>query len=306
MAELNRTVCAVDFANTGIGDCPLVPKHIVGMFIVPKDFELTQAQLADLKNSLDDAANENNPSDRILPVHGFVGIEDNTEDVGTETLGYGGIAVINEGRYDLTFRMGQGGLCLLSSLRKLNGRPVRVLLYDADGVLYGVRDGSTMKGIPVELFYALPFTLSDGSGTTTSFRVRLVIAPEYLNDNLAFVATRPDGFLLQEVEGLLDIKFSLAPGSSNPVVQLTGYAGCGSQNVLQDYSSELGDVDMWIATNSQTGADIDITSVSINSSGVATITLDSAAPARISLVDVTALSDAGVVGYESRPILISE
>lgn len=306
MAELNRMVCASDFANTGVGDCPLIPKHIIGMFIVPKDFVLTESDLEDLKTSLEDATKANSQNERILPVHNFVGMEDNSEDLVEETLGYGGISVIREGRYNLTFQLGQGGLCLLNSLRKFNGRPVRVLLYDAAGVLYGYKDGSTIKGIPVELFYALPFTFSDGSGTTTAFRIRLVIDPSYLNDNLAFVATSGEGFLLQEIEGLLDIRLEETTGSANPVLKIKGFAGCGSQNVLKDYATELADEGMWVATNPATGAPVVITSVAINDDGIATVTLDSASDVRLSLVGVTALEAAGVVGYESRPITITQ
>src|SRR5699024_6831655 len=306
MAKLNQTVCAIDIANTGVGDCPLIPKHITGMFIVPKDFRLEPSDFDNLQEVLQDLAEDSNPSDRILPIHGFVGIEDNTEDLEVETLGYGGLAPIREGRYDLTFRMGQGGVCLLRSLRKLNGRSLRVLLYDADGVLFGAQDGSDMVGIPLEMFYALPMTLSDGSSTTTSFNVRLVFDASYLNDSLAFVETKTDGFLLQEISGLLDIYFMQAPGSSNPVILLTGSASCGSQNVLQEFSSELGDVGMWVATSAEDGSSVDITSVSINSEGVATITLDAAEDVIINLVDVDALSSAGVKGYEGRPIRVAE
>ena len=299
MAKFDRFVCAAEFANTGIGDCPIIPKHIVGMFIVPKDFEISISDAAALKKTLEDSVIEKLPKDRVLPVHGFVGVEDNSEDLVENTLGYGGISIIREGNYNLTFRLGKGGLSLQKALRKHNNKPMRVLLYDAGGMLFGVRNGSVMTGIPVDLFYATPMKLSDGSSEETSFSLRLVIKPVYLNDNLSYISTANEGFMLQEIEGLLDVHFTELSRALG-VIKLEGFAAFGTINVFKEYATELGVVTAWIATSVADGTANVITSVAINDEGVATVTLTDDVDTNINLVDVTALGLLGVTGYEGR------
>lgn len=301
MAKLNRFVCAADFANTGIGDCPIIPMHIVGMFIVPKGFEITSANAVDLKTTLEEAAAKNLRKERILPIHHFVGVEDGSEDPTENTLGYGGISITREGNYDLTFQLGKGGMCLQKALRKYNKRPLSVLLYDADGMLFGAKSGDVMKGIPVELFYASPMKLSDGS-TETSFHLRLVFKPNYFNENLAYIATQGEGFMLQEIEGLMDVELELVDRTLG-VIQLKGFAGCGTVDVLKEYASELSDEANWTAIDPDNGSVVTITSVAVNASGVATITLTDDVDAVINLADVSTLTTAGVIGYEGRPLV---
>lgn len=295
MAQLNKTLCAEAFGNTGVGDCPFIPKHVVGMFIVPNDFAIDESDMENLKTFLQDAAYADNRRERILPVHGFVGIEDNTEDLVAETLGYGGIAVIREGKYDLTFRLGNGGLCLLKSLRKYNNRPVNVLLILSGGTILGVRSGNTMKGIPVDMFYALPLTFSDGSGTTTSFRVRLVIRPEYINDVLAFVETSSDGFIPDEITGVMDAAV-IDAGSASNSVKVKVEVGCGGSNLIEDYETEMADETLWVVTDPTDGSTQTVTAVNIVD-GVATL-VGANLPARVNLAPISVLKANGVVGYE--------
>lgn len=308
MALLNRTTCAAGGGNTGIGDCPLIPKNIIGFFIVPNNFELTPAQLATLQTSLQTAANSDVTANRIYPVHDLVGITDNTGDLVTETLGYNGLSVISEGKYDWTFRFVNGGLCLLKQLRKYNNKSVRVLLYDASFVLYGTMKGANMAGIPLEVFHALPFTLSDGSGTTTAFNIRMVLDPVYLNDNLAFVETIDEGFLLKEITGLQDINLSeLIPPSAKPVIVLQALAGCSGENLYDLYSTELADEALWTVTNATTGADIAITSVAASAANKAfTVTIPATTdPVVVSLAPVSELVAAGIEGYEGKSVRVA-
>lgn len=43
---INQIICTSAGANTGIADCALTLKNIVGGFLVPNSFELTAADLA--------------------------------------------------------------------------------------------------------------------------------------------------------------------------------------------------------------------------------------------------------------------
>ena len=305
MAKINRFVCATEFANTGIGDCPIVPKHIVGAFIVPKDFEITAADAVTLKTFLEDKAAATLQKERILPLHNFVGVEDGSEDLVETTLGYGGISVTREGNYNFTYQIGQGGLCLQKALRKFNNRPVRVLLYDANGMLFGMKSENVVKGIPVELFYAMPMKLSDGSAET-AFHVRLVIKPAYLNENLSYIATAPDGFMLQEIEGLMDVQLEVASRTAS-AIQVKGFAGCGTINVLKDYATEFNEgvtpEARWSLLDPSTGTAITPTSISVNTEGVATITLASDVDVIINLASSAVLATDGIIGFEGKPVL---
>lgn len=301
--SFNRIKCAENFANTGIGECDLVPKHIVGMFLVPASFEIKPDD--DVKKVLQDAAEEDKIRDRIFPVHGFVEVEDNSEDPNEQTFGYGGLSISREGKYDWSFRFDKGGLCLLKRLRSYNKSNVRVLLYDADGVIFGRSQDGNLKGIPLDLFYAPPFTLSDGDSTSTSFQVRVVLDPKYLNDSMAFVDTSDLGFLPNEIEGLQDVHFEDS-GSTSATIKVKAVAGCGSENVLETFESELADDALWVVKDASDGSDLALTSVAI-SGGIATITGDSSFPSDVivNLADVSTLSAAGIVGYEGKQKLLN-
>lgn len=307
MGVINRTICVTGGGNTGVGDCPLIPRHIIGFFIVPSNYSITPTEALALQTTLQNDANNDLPSQRIYPVHGLVGLTDNTGELVTETLGYGGIAAITEGKYDWTFRLGRGGVCLQQQLRKYNGKSLSVLLYDNNYVLYGTLVNGNLAGIPLELFYALPFTLSDGSGTTTAFNVRMVMDPTYLNDNLAYLETREDGFLLSTITGLQDIKLVEAAGSAKPVIVVQALAGCGNENLYDLYSDELSEVALWTVVNANSGEEIAITSVATNDAVKGfTITIPATAdPVIVSLAPVSELETAGIIGYEGRPLTVA-
>lgn len=307
MANLNRTICVTGGANTGVGECPLIPKNIIGMFIVPNNLELTPAQIATLQTTLQGLAANDVPANRIYPVHNFVGLTDNTGELVTETLGYGGIAPITEGKYDWTFRISRGGICLQKALRKFNNKSVRVLFYDASYVLYGTMKGANLMGIPLEMFYALPWTLSDGSGTTAGFNVRVVFDPIYFNDNLGYVETSEEGFLLSEIEGIKEINLVEIAPSAKPVMVIQALAGCGGENLFSLYSTELSEVALWDVTNATTGATIAITSVAANAGAEAfTVTIPATVdPVNVKLAPISELEAAGIEGYESKTIRIA-
>jgi len=307
MSNLNRTICVAGGANTGLGECPLIPKNIIGMFIVPNNFELTPAQIATIQVSLQTAAANDSPASRIYPVHNFVGLTDNTGELVTETLGYGGIAPITEGKYDWTFRISRGGLCLQKALRKFNNKPARVLFYDASYVLYGAMSGANLIGIPLEMFYALPWTLSDGSGTTAGFNVRVVFDPIYFNDNLGYVETADDGFLLSEIQGIKEVNLVETVASAKPIIVVQALAGCGGENLYDLYSTELADEALWVATNANTGAVIAITSVAAAAATKAfTVTIAATVdPVNLKLAAISLLEAAGMEGYESKTLRIA-
>lgn len=299
---LNQLDCAQAFANTGVGECDLIPTNIVGMYIVPASFRIKPED--DIAETLRDAAETDVQADRIYPVHNFVGVDDNTGDLNEETLGYGGVAVLSEGKYDLTFRIGTGGLCLQKRLRRYNVTKPRVLLIDANGMIFGQMVGQDLAGIPLELYFARALQLSDGNSTTTAFRVRIMFDPKYLNDNFGFINSSASGFMPSEIVGLQDLSIKDA-GSSGTELKVTVKTGCGTEDTLEVFATELADDSLWVVTDADDGSAVTLSSVSI-AGGVATLTITAGADrVKVNLVPVSDLVAAGIVGYEGQPAIIT-
>lgn len=304
MAKLNLTVCAKNFGNTGIADCPLIPKHIVGMFIVDQSFRITATNALTLGTYLTTSAKADDRKDRIFPIHNFAEIEDGSEDLVTEELGYGGMNVIREGVYDFTFRLGSGDACLQRSLRTFNNRPQWVILYDADGNMFGRNVNGEFAGIPLKFFYAKPFTISDGSGTTTSFNIQITMDPKYLNDDLSFIVTSNETFMLESIQGLIDIFLTKSTGSTLAAVAVTNVNACLGFNFFDEYASEMAAPGMWVVTNMDDGSTMTPSGVVI-ANGVATLAFaGNADPLKIDLAAPSVLEGGGVVGFEGHPVVV--
>ncbi len=294
---LNTLDCTSQGGNTGFGDCFLDPKNMLGAIIVPLGREYTPAETATAATML--AALQADilaaPTDRAYPIGGFEALTDNTEAPVKQTLGYGSVAITREGLYDLSFQFVKGGLCLSKSLRKFNGRAKAILLYDANGVLYGWKSGANMKGIPLDLFYQNPFKLNDGSNVT-AYVLELAFKPVYLNDSPAFI--KMDLADLVALEGLQDIVLSETNGSDGPIYILKAKVGCDGEDLYDAYDDELNDADMWLAFDAD-GAPITVSTVTKNAGKKAWNVTTAQAATYITLVSAADLADAGIDGYEA-------
>lgn len=310
MSILNTIVCSAAGGNTGVADCSLSLKNILGGFLVPNSFELTEAQMADsvsLLAALSAAVNNDSPALRIYPLPENVGMTDNSEDVVTNTLGYGAAVPVRDGNYNLTFQYTRGGNCLNNSLRKFNGGNYRFLGYDASGILFGTKVGTSLKGIPLDYFYAAPFKLNDGSNIA-AFTYRLSFRPNYINEGLGFVALNVSDLL--NINGLQNIVLRLAAARAVNVIKVKATTGCAGLDLADDYSDELAIVGNWVARRN--GALVTITSVAFDANLKAfTLTLDAAdpdynaaGPFVVTLAPVSVLTAAGVVGYEGLSLLV--
>lgn len=309
---LNKKTCLIAGGNTGVGPCFLDLKSIRMAILVPRNKAYSAADLVSKETLLAalQADTLEAPRNRVYPIKNLVGITDNTEDPTIETLGYGGSAVVRDGKYNLTFRFTEGGYCLSKALRKFNSANISVILIDDAGQLLGWRDGADLKGFPLELFYGLPPRLNDGSGAVSSYQFQIVFDSTYMADSLGFVEGGTIAFW-QALNGLQDVVLSEATGSAEPVVLVETAIGCSGESLFTDFETELADDALWVANNKATGAAITITSVSI-ANGVATVTLDSADPdypvtgtVGLKLTTPALLSAAGVDGYESNELLIT-
>lgn len=301
---LNKLQCSTNFANTGVGNCYLVPEHIVGQIIVPESFELDAS--GDILKQLKDAAEHDNPAQRIFPIHNYVEMEDNSQDPTESTFGYGGMSINKDGFYDLQFRFMKGGICLSNSLRRYNKQSVRTIFIDANGMLFGYRVGDKLKGIPLEMFYVPKFGFPDGDSEAAGFYVRNVFQPKYMNELVAFIDTQALGFDPAEIQGLRDIVFTNAGSTSSKLI-LKVTTGCGGENLAEVFGTELEDADIWKVKNASNGAEVAVTSVSIEGDNVevTSAALPSSGTVIVSLDSVSVLTAKGIIGFEGTPSRIS-
>lgn len=308
---INQIICTAAGGNTGIPDCALTLKNAVGGFLVPANFVLSEANLATpeaLIAALVAASISDNPLTRIFPLPPFVGVTDNTEDVVMETYGYGQPAPVRDGNYNLVYRYVKGGNCMSNTLRKFNNSNYKFIGIDASGVVYGTKVGATLKGIPLDYFYAAPFKFNDGTATAI-FQFMISFRPAFINEGLGFMQVGVAE--LEEVKGLLNINITLGAARSTNVIKVKALTGCGGVNLYGTYSADLADATNWIVKRN--GANIDLTSVAVdaNIEGF-TITLDAtdpdynvAGPFVVSLAAPSVLAANGIVGYEGLSLTVA-
>ncbi|MHB9057112.1 MAG: hypothetical protein ACYC2P_13360 [Paludibacteraceae bacterium] len=244
---------------------------------------------------------------RAYPLASFVAMTDNSEAPTKQTFGYGGVAIVREGLYDLSFQFLNGGVCLSKSLRKFNGQNRSVLLFDQNGLLVGWKSGVNLKGIPLDLFYQNPLKLNDGANVT-SYMLELAFKPIYLNDYVGFMEMNISD--LTALTGLQDIILTEAAGSSEPNYIIKLNTGCNGADLYDLFATEFTDLTLWKATN-QEGEIITISSVTKNTDKKAwNVTINAAdpdvsGPVILSLTTAALLSAAGIEGYESLPLTIA-
>lgn len=309
---VNQFICNVGGANTGIPDCAFTMANVLKTFLVPNSFVLTEANLATKEltlAALRAAALADLSSARIYPTPEIVGVTNNSEDVVTQTLGYGVPVVVRDGMYNIQFQYTDGGNCLSNALRKFNKTNVRVLFLDANGVLVGTKVGETIKGIPLHVFYARPFGFNDGANIA-NFSFQLTFSPNYINEDIGFI-----GLSLGDamgIEGLQNINLKLV-SRAGAVLTVQAVTGCSKENLYDEFSADLANVANWLP-KALNGNAITVTSVAAvpNSKSFA-ITQDSTDPdysataaLTLNLAAPSVLSANDIPGYEGVQITVPQ
>lgn len=278
MATLNKITCGtIEGGNTGIGDCPFLPKYIAGIILGPVGFKLLASEIASTLQTALKTATHAAKSARIYPVQNFKALDaDNTEAPTKQTFGYGDVKFIREGKYALSFQHVDGGICLHKNLRKFNGSNLAAYLIDADGVLIGYKNGSDLQMIPLVDFYAQPMKLSTGA-EVAKLLIDLQFKPEYLNELIGFVETR-DEFNIEDIVGLEDVVLSVQTAlNATGEVDIKLKTSCGGVDLYDLFKTNFSQITAWTPKNKTTGAAITVTSVTANDSTKSwTVNMDSA------------------------------
>lgn len=312
MEGFNKIFCGQDAKNTGICDCFLDPKLIVGAILVPRDKVFTAEELADanIQETLEGLIEETKKN-RILPIQGFVAITDSSEEPVNQTFGYGTIEPVRDGNYNWIFGFRKGGINLSNALRSYNGQTSKysVIFIENQNTLLGtvrrdVNGDDGLAGIPLEVLYTFPWKANDGANLA-SYRTQFNFLPVYINENIAFKKVSVSSYVLQELVGLQDVTLSLLDGSGLTLT-LGADTDCGATNMYDLYEDELENEEAWVGYD-EDGAVITPTSVTKDPDLKGWEIVWPTAPASISLAAPTVLSVApvNISGYESNELTIS-
>lgn len=264
MAELNKISCTDESGNnTGIPDCFVNPKYIMGIILTPPTFKIAAADMADLLTALQTATMAGAGA-RIYPLINFVALSaDNSQAPTKESFGYGASIVIKDGDYDMTFQYVDGGLCLHKQLRTFNSKKWGVFFVDADGIIYGYKNGNDLQAIPLNQFYAEKWKVSDGS-KSAQFLVDVSFKSQYLNEFVGFIATADEFDIATTVTGLINLIVKEVTALATGTVKVQINTSCGGANLYDTFKSALSLVGAWSASNAATGSAITITTVTAN------------------------------------------
>lgn len=299
MSILNTPTCVVGTGNTGIPACFLNPKEIIGAILVHKskvfDADTDLVSAAAFKAALQ-AAVMATGTGKIYPIFRFGEVADNSEDVVINTTGYGNKMPIREGKYDWTFKLMKGGICLQNHLRMFNFNKAdwKVLFIDSDNLVYGVKNSDgDLAGLTLDFLYAYPFKLSDSS-KPTDYQIRFALSKiKEFNDNVGYMQCDFD--VEEEVKGLIDLQLEvLATALGKATIGIKTL--CDKVDLFETYHTLLASVGLWTCTKA--GVAVTITGVAASSTvsgweisftGTGVHTIGLAAP--------SVLAAAGVGGY---------
>jgi len=322
MAIGNAIQCASISANTGIGQCWFDPKNIIGAILCPRN---TSLPLATLPAALEAAALSSSTLTRILPIYGLGNPQDSSEGLVVEAFSTGQEEVVREGYTKWQFQLiGAGGLDLSIKLRKLNGVPMDFYFIDSNNIIIGTQDsanpGTYIKAIPSTGGYQWtdPWKMNDGS-KVAQYNIKFVFQPGFINENLVYAAT---GINMQSVVlGLQDVVLSSpAANATSGSFNISATVVNGQVDMYANYATDLASASLWVATNTATGANITIDSVTATSSFTAApssdgwvIALATTAPpypasgtVTFSLASPSVLSTAGVLNFVSNTVAVTK
>lgn len=305
MASLHQLNCDTSRKNTGFGGCPVDWKLISGCLLFDSPVSFSEAQLADLQNTLQTLAFQDSKTGRCYPVHNFLNPADATDDPTIQTFTDGSKAKVRDGVYDWTFQITAGAFCLLQALRTHNSNGgTYALFYDKDKKILGYNNNGELAAIPLMIFDAMPWKMNTGS-EVAKYMLHFVFATNYANEDSDYTQAN---FPLTNILGLQDIKLLLnAWNHATGVASVSVITECGGSNLYDAYSAQLVAA-LWSAQNAATGGTITVSSVTpipgSKTFNVALLTADPDFPTNnainLTLAAPSVLTAAGIRGYEAE------
>jgi len=223
-------------------------------------------------------------SDKIFVVNEAQEITDASEANKEGSLNLGFKTTLLEGRPAYKVKLFAGS-DLLKRLRTFNNQTVRILEYDANGVVWGTKSGTNFKGFQAKLFFA-GNKLATGQAVEEGIiemTISILSTSEYF-DNAYWMET-PSTSNIEDVKPLIDAQLAYVSHASNVLSYSLKIAGA---NLMQDYDvlADYGTAIAALTFTAQSGATTAvgtsraITSVAY-SGGLLAVTYDSTAYAAI-------------------------
>jgi len=211
---------------------------------------------------------------KIFPINEAQDIQDSSEANTEGTLGLGFKATLREGRPAYTVKM-FAGADLLKRLRTWNNKTVRILEWDANGVLWGTKSGTTFKGFQAKLFFT-GNKLATGQNVEegiVTFTISILSTSEYF-DNPYWAGLGE--FNIEDIAPLVDVNLAYVSAASN-VHQIS--MKVPSSNLIQDYDifDESGTAIAALTFTAKSGTGSNPTTALAVSSVAANSTLDTLA-----------------------------
>jgi hypothetical protein len=298
--------CQKNGGNTGVGACDLSSSKItpIGVIFVQKHASIPKSTI-DVQSFLDGKFKENAKGNRFYPIMGFGTITDSSEEAQVVTMALGYSEKIRNGnaiyQFDIPF-----SLCKAKKVIQFDGWKGGIYFILDTGMIMGRRsaDGKNLLPlIPLQLNITNAQMLS--LGTTDA---RVVSIQINLDDKLRLIDIADfitiDNFDKDAINGIIDVELSVA-GTGTGYVDVAVQTKCEGVNLHDTYATELAVAGAWKLTNAATGAAATITSVAAQA-GTKSFRISAGAGAyKLSLADISALTAAGVEGYESNEISVT-
>ena len=259
------SLCGQSVANTGELACDKSRGVLKKIFIFNGNLE--SADYADAATFLAALVTKSKlsktESNKLFVINEAQDIADASEANKEGSLGLGSKTVLLEGKPAYTVKLFAGG-DLLKRLRTFNNQTVRVLEYDANGVVWGTKSSTNFKGFQAKLFFsgnklATGQNVEEGVVTLT---ISILSTSEYF-DNAYWMET--SGNIVSNV-----LKYSVKVAGSNLKEDY---------DVLSDYGTEIAALIANFSALSGAGTPataLAITSAAI-SGGLLAVTYDSTA-----------------------------
>jgi len=228
------SLCSSSVANTGELACDKSKGVLQKIFLF--NGSVAEADYTDAQELFDTLVTYSKLSksdgNKIFVLNEVQEITRNSEANTEGTLGLGFKTIIREGRPAYAAKI-FGGADLLSRLRTFNNQTVRILEYDANGVIWGTLSGTDFKGYQAKIFFsggevATGQNVEEG---VIDVQISILSVSEYKN-NPVFVAI-PDTANIEDVKSLVDVTMAYVSASTNVHQISMKIAGA---NLIEDYN----------------------------------------------------------------------
>jgi hypothetical protein len=313
------SLCSRSVANVGELACDVAKGVLKKLFIfngtISGDNYATEAQLlalmAQYSKLSKDAAN------KIFPLNEIQDIADASEANTEGTLGLGFKAVLREGKPAYALKLFAGS-DLLKRLRTFNNQTIRVFEYDANGRIWGTKQGSNFIGYQVQLFFTGGHVATGANVEEKVVTVTMSVlsTSEYIDNS--YFATIGNQGNIEDIKALNDVQMSKLSNASNVhkiAFKIPGASLGGSYDIWGDFGSLIATQTFTARTGANFATTLLVTSVAAdNALGALTVTFDSTAytgltnGALIKLIPPApdTLDIANITNVEILPLIISK